>query len=247
MFLRAEFSLPRAFLPAAGVGKPKRFVWFGFTRSIYENKRQNNHLRNCNGLDDAFPDRLGRCGAREGQPVPLAAAHKGEVCEFTAQYAFKAFEISHSVNFIPTGSEHYYLMYSSDGTVEYLVRAKPSWIKKRFGASGLAVGNSQKIKGLVTSLDYDIKDEVRDLNAEMLLENIGSVSTSCYIDTRYIELGWMRIFSGIGYTVAFLFMRLATVNGMLQGNKFLKGIFAVVFLGVSVMLLYTISVGGVWF
>ncbi|MDE6731340.1 MAG: hypothetical protein K2J77_00495 [Oscillospiraceae bacterium] len=199
------------------------------------------------GLMMLFLIGSGVAAIAKGGAVPLDTAQKGEVCEFTAQYAFKAFEISHSVNLIPTGSEHYYLMYSSDGTVEYLVRAKPSWIKKRFGASGLAVGNSQKIKGLVTSLDYEIKDEVRELNAEMQSEHIGTVSASYYIDTRYKELGWMRIFSGIGYSGIFLFMRLATVNGMLHGNKFLKGVFAVVFLGISVMLLYTISVGGVWF
>lgn len=199
------------------------------------------------GLIMLFLIGSGVAALAKGAPVPLDSAKKGEVCEFTAQYAFEAFSVSHSVNLIPTGKEHYYLMYSSDGTVQYLVRAKSSWIKKRFGESGLAVGNEQKIKGLVTSLDYEIKDEVRDLNAEMMKENIGSVSANYYIDTRYKEFGWMRIFSGIGYAGAFLFMRLATASGMLQGNKFLKGVFAVVFLGISVMLLYTISVGGVWF
>lgn len=184
--------------------------------------------------------------AKSGSVSP-DRAQKGELCEFNAVYAFKAFEVENSVNLIPTGKEHYYLMSTDDGVVRYLVRAKPSWIKKHFGASGLAVGNSQKIKGLVSSFDYELKDDLRDLNAALVLENINGLNISYYIDARYKEFGWMRIFSGIGYTVAFLFMRLATVNGMLQGNKFLKGIFAVVFLGITVLLLYTISVGGVWF
>lgn len=173
------------------------------------------------------------------------SAQKGELCEFTAVYAFEAFEVSNSVNFIPTGKERYYLMYTEDGAVRYLVRAKSSWIEKHFDENGLAVGLGQKIKGLVASFDYEIKDDVRELNAALLLENIGSLSTSYYIDARYKEFGWLRIFSGIGFVVVAVFLRLAAISGIFQGNKLLKAIFGVVTLGVSILMIYTLSVGGV--
>lgn len=173
------------------------------------------------------------------------SAQNGELCEFTAVYAFEAFEVSNSVNFIPTGREHYYLMYTDDGAVRYLVRAKPSWIKKRFDENGLAVGLGQKIKGLVGSFDYEIKDDVRELNAAILLENIGSLSTSYYIDARYKEFGWLRIFSGIGVIVVGVLLRLAAISGIFQGNKLLKAIFGIISLGVSLLMIYTLSVGGV--
>lgn len=182
--------------------------------------------------------------AKSGSVSP-DSAQKGDVCEFTAVYAFKAFEVENSVNFIPTGKEHYYLMYTKDDAVRYLVRAKPSWIKKRFDENGLAVGLGQKIKGLVAPFDYEIKDDVRELNAAILLENIGSLSTNNYIDARYKEFAWLRIFSGIGFVVVVVFLRLATISGFFQGNKLLKALFGVISLGVSLLLLYTLSVGGV--
>lgn len=182
--------------------------------------------------------------AKSGSASP-DSAQKGEVCEFTAVYAFKAFEVENSVNFIPTGNEHYYLMYTEDDAVRYLVRAKRSWIKKRFDENGLAVGLGQKIKGLVVSFDYEIKDDVRELNAALLLENIGSLSTSYYIDARYKEFGWLRIFSGIGFIVVAVILRLAAISGIFRGNKLLKGLFGVVTLGVSLLMIYTLSVGGV--
>lgn len=182
--------------------------------------------------------------AKSGSVSP-DSAQKGELCEFTAVYAFEAFEVSNSVNFIPTGKERYYLMYTEDGAVRYLVRAKSSWIQKHFDENGLAVGLGQKIKGLVASFDYEIKDDVRELNAALLLETIGSLSTSYYIDARYKEFGWLRIFSGIGFVVVAVFLRLAAISGIFQGNKLLKGIFGVVTLGVSLLMIYTLSVGGV--
>lgn len=182
--------------------------------------------------------------AKSGSVSP-DSAQKGELCEFTAVYAFEAFEVSNSVNFIPTGKERYYLMYTEDGAVRYLVRAKSSWIEKHFDENGLAVGLGQKIKGLVASFDYEIKDDVRELNAALLLETIGSLSTSYYIDARYKEFGWLRIFSGIGFVVVAVFLRLAAISGIFQGNKLLKAIFGVVTLGVSILMIYTLSVGGV--
>ena len=182
--------------------------------------------------------------AKSGSASP-ERAQKGEVCEFTAMYAFEAFEVENSVNFIPTGKERYYLMYTEDGAVRYLVRAKSSWIKKRFDENGIAVGFGQKVKGLVSSYDYEIKDDVRALNAALVLENINSLSSSYYIDTRYKEFGVLRIFSGIGFIVVVVFLRLAAVSGVFRGNKFLKAVFGVVSLGVSLLMIYTLSVGGV--
>lgn len=196
------------------------------------------------GLMMLFLIGTGVAAIAKGGAVPLDSAQKGEVCEFTAVYAFKAFEVENSVNFIPTGKERYYLMYTEDDAVRYLVRAKPSWIKKRFDENGLAVGLGQKIKGLVAAFDYEIKDDVRELNEALVLENIGSLSTSYYIDARYKEFGVLRILSGIGFVVVVVFLRLAAISGIFRGNKFLKAIFGVVSLGVSLLLIYTLSVGG---
>lgn len=180
--------------------------------------------------------------------VPPFNAKKGDLCEFTAVYAVEAFTVENSVNFIPTGKEHYYIMSTKGGVVRYLVRAKPSWIKKHFGESGLAVGFGQRITGVVTSVDYEVKDDLREVKNELV--SIGALtedeafSTSYYIDARYKEFGVLRIFSGIGFVVVGVFMRFAAVSGLLRGNKFIRGVFGAVSLGVSLLLIYTLSVGG---
>lgn len=181
--------------------------------------------------------------------VSPEVAQKGEVCEFTAVYAVEAFEVSNSVNFIPTGKEHYYLMSTEDRVVRYLVRAKPSWIKKHFGESGLAVGYGQKITGIVTRVDYELKDDLREMNNELVssgaLTAAEAFSTSYFIDARYKEFGILRIFSGIGFVAFGLFARFAAVSGILKGNKFMRAVFGLVSLGVAILLIYTLSVGGV--
>lgn len=186
--------------------------------------------------------------AKKGSVSPNRAQN-GEVCEFTAVYAVKAFEVENSVNFIPTGKEHYYLMSTEDSVVRYLVRAKPSWIKKRFTASGSAVGLGQKITGVVTRVDYELKDDLREMNNELVsggaFPAAEAFSTSYFIDARYKEFGILRIFSGVGVLAFGVLMRFAAVSGILRGNKFIRAVFGVVLLGISVLLIYTLSVGGV--
>lgn len=177
----------------------------------------------------------------------LEAAQKGEVCEFTAQYASEALETSHSVNFIPVGKEHYYVVVSDDNIVKYLVRAKPSWIKKHFTADGTAIGNGQKIKGVLTRMDYDNRDEIQKMNSQLagVGESANYLSTSLYIDARYKEFGWLRIFSGIGFVAMLVLTRFATVSGLNQSKSPLKFVFGLVILGVAILMLYTLSVGGI--
>lgn len=184
--------------------------------------------------------------AKSGSASP-EAAQKGEVCEFTAQYASEALETSHSVNLIPVGKEHYYVVVSDDDIVKYLVRAKPSWIKKHFTADGTAIGNGQKIKGVLTRMDYDNKDEIQKMNAQLagLGERANYLSTSLYIDMRYKEFGWLRIFSGIGFVAMLVLTRFATVSGLNQGRSPLKFVFGLVIIGVAILMLYTLIVGGI--
>lgn len=174
-------------------------------------------------------------------------ASKGEVCEFSAIYTDEAFEVKNSVNFIPTGKEHYYLMVSEDGFVRFLVRAKPSWIKKHFADNGFAEGGGVKIKGIVVRMDYDLTKEVRDMNSKLVggtLTAEESINTSYYIDARYKEFGRLRIFSGIGVIVVGVLFYFGMMSGILQNNKFIKAVFGIVSVGIALLLIYTLSVGG---
>lgn len=188
--------------------------------------------------------------SKKGSASP-SSVQKGEVCEFTAIYTDEAFEVKNSVNFIPTGKEHYYLMVSEDGLVKYLVRAKPSWINKHFTGNGFAESSDVKIKGIVARMDYDLTKEVRDMNNELIangtLTAAESINTSYYIDARYKEFGRLRIFSGIGVIVVGVLFYFGMMSGMLQNNKFIKAIFGIVSVGIALLMIYTLSVGGFGF
>ena len=166
-------------------------------------------------------------------------AAKGDICEFKATYAVEGCVVNNSVEFIPMGKEHYYIMMDEEGLVPFLVRAKPSWIEKNFDASGFAVGGGVMVSGTVTRLDYEVTKEVREARDYGF-----DLKESQYIDTRYREFGRLRIFSGVGVIVIGVLFYFGMVSGILQ-NRFMKAVFSLVMLGVAVLMLYTIGVGGI--
>lgn len=176
-------------------------------------------------------------------------AQKGDVCEFTAIFADEAFEVKNTVNFIPTGKEHYYLMVSEDGIVRFLVRAKPSWIDKHFSESGFAESGGVKIKGRIVSMDYKLIQEAKDIN-NMLLRSEAiteeeSINVYYYIDARYKEFGGLRLLCGGGIVVICVLSFLGSRSGMLQSNNAIKIVLGVAALGISLLTIYTLTVGGI--
>ncbi len=187
---------------------------------------------------------------KNGSASPESAG-KGDVCEFSSVYAVEALEIKHSVNLIPTGKDHYYLMIASDNSVApFLVRAKPSFIEKNF-VGGIAMLGSQKIKGKVTRLNYKAASEVSSINSKLLAESLISSGEELdkyyYIDMRYKEFGGLRILCGIGFAalvaVGFIGGRSGTLGK--GGNKLLGGVFLILTLGLLVLMLYTLSMSGI--
>lgn len=176
-------------------------------------------------------------------------ARSGDVCEFTAIFADEAFEVENTVNFIPTGKEHYYLMVSEDGVVKFLVRAKPSWINKHFSDSGFAESGGVKIKGRVTSMDYKLTKEVADINNMLLRDGTltaeESLNVYYYIDARYKEFGGLRLLCGGGIVVLGVFFFLGSRSGMLQSNKAVRIVLGVAALGIALLTIYTLTVGGI--
>lgn len=170
------------------------------------------------------------------------AAERGDVCEFTALYAGEVLEMKHSVNFIPVGKEHYYLAISEDGVVRFLVRAKPSWIKKNFGGSGFAISSGVTVKGRVTRVEYEMIKEINNLNTK--LEQNETLSTNFYIDARYREFGLLRILCGVGIIGVLLLVFFGVQSGMLPNNKPAAIVVGLISVGIAVLTIYTLSVGG---
>ena len=178
--------------------------------------------------------------------VPPNSAGRGDVCEFTALYAGEVLEMKHSVNFIPTGKEHYYLAVSEDGVVRYLVRAKPSWIDKHF-SGGYAIGGVT-VKGNVVRAEYEMIKEINELNIQLMQNGVitadEKLSTNYYIDARYKEFGLLRIICGVGILVVVVLVLFGVRSGMLPNNRAIALVVGLISLGVAVLTIYTLSVGG---
>lgn len=180
--------------------------------------------------------------------VPPNYAGRGDVCEFNALYVGEVLEMKHSINFIPTGKEHYYLAVSEDGVVRFLVRAKPSWIDAHFSDKGLAENYGVSVKGRLVRAEYEMIKEINELNIRLmqngLIESDEAISTSYYIDARYKEFGLLRILCGVGISVFVVVMFLGIKSGVLPGNKAISVVVSLVLLGIAVLTIYTLSVGG---
>ena len=184
---------------------------------------------------------------KNGSASPNNAVH-GDVCEFTAVAAGEALEMKHTINFIPTGREHYYMAVSEDGIVPFLVRAKPSWIEKNFGDSGFIENGVVTIKGNVVRVEYEMIKEINELNIQLIKNGVISadeaLSTNFYIDARYKEFGLLRILCGIGITVVAVLVFFGVRSGMLPNNKAIAFAVGLVSLGVAVLTIYKLSIGG---
>lgn len=188
----------------------------------------------------------------KGSPAaPREGTAKGTLCELDADFAMKAFEISNSINFIPIGKEHYYLMTAENDEdfVPFLVRAKPSWIEKHFDIeedpdveAGFAKSGSVKIKGVVSSINSEVRKEVSETSAQLAKLGV-KVSSVLYIDARYKEFGVLRILSGAAIAVLAVLSILGTISGVLSANKFLRVLLGIVTLGVAALALFTLQVG----
>lgn len=185
--------------------------------------------------------------------VPVQSAGKGDIAEFTPAFATETLTLKHSVNLIPIGKDHYYIMMTVNSDIDadivpFLVRAKPSYIDKNF-PNGISV-NAPKIKGKITRLDHEATTEVQKLNSRLLSEDLvtsdGQLNAYYYIDLRYKEFGGFRILCGVGFAVLTALGFLGGRSGALArgGNRLLIGIFSVLTLGLAFLMLYVLSVGG---
>lgn len=182
--------------------------------------------------------------------VPLNSADKGDIAEFKPAFATKAVALKHSVNLIPIGKDHYYIVLTADAeVVPFLVRAKPSYIEKNF-PNGISAGSPKAIKGRIARMDSALRSKVNELNTSFLSDNLitadGKLNTYYYIDLRYKEFGVYRILCGLGLAGLTVFGFLGGRSGALArgGNKLLIGLFSILTLGLAILMLYVLNVGG---
>lgn len=177
----------------------------------------------------------------KSNPVPLDDAKPGDLCELSADWAELAYEMTHYAEIIPIGKDKYYIMFLGEDVLPLLVRAKPSWVEKRFGSDGYSLGGEVSIRGTFVGLDYKFVKEIDSLNAEMGGDFLNKYY---YIDIRYKEFGLLRLVAALGLIVFGAAYLLGKRGGFFEGNRLLKGIFAAAFFAFLMFSLYALGVGG---
>lgn len=169
---------------------------------------------------------------------------KGEVYEGDIVYASKEYcSLKHTINLIPAGTEHFYLMYASEMDKVILIRAPKGW-DKNFTNDAMNLV-SERARGIVRKLDYEIQRKVVS-NAESVEIQ---VETQLYLDLMGNKICNLQIFTGISLIFCSIFLvvftkkeRTADKEG--QKKKFCDGIFIAFFFVTMILLVYLLNMTG---
>lgn len=121
---------------------------------------------------------------------------KGTWTKFQAYYATEeVMTYEHSVNFIPTGKEHYFAVWSMDGAQLALLRADKSWYADNFEDGVAKNDDGVTVEGFVRKADYKVSDTLRKDVAELQM-SVGRsyrVNYDLYIDAIAVRLSIYEI------------------------------------------------------
>lgn len=122
---------------------------------------------------------------------------KGTWTKFQARYATpECVELKHTVNFIPTAREHFFLVFSADFSEMALVRADKSWFEENFTDEWVAKdADGVTVEGFVRKTEYKVKDEA-DKSVKTLVSELGRsfrIDTGLFIDLNAVKLSIYEI------------------------------------------------------
>lgn len=119
--------------------------------------------------------------------------------------------LKHSVNLIPTGTEHYYLVFNDDFTKCISVRADGKWGEQFNSRTWFPYdGSPVEINGKVKYMDYKVRQYVDDMKREMSDAGESFQISYYYIDLLSVRYGILSIIAGIGIFLAILSLALFT-------------------------------------
>lgn len=168
---------------------------------------------------------------------------KGEVYEGDIIYASReCCSLKHTINLIPVGTEHFYLMYAENMDKIILIRAPKGWDKDFANDTVNLV--SEKARGIVRKLDYEIQTNMSNANSGEI-----QVETQLYLDLMGNKICYLQIFTGISLIFCSVFLVLFTKKeGMAdkerQKKKFRDGLFIVFFSITMIFLVYLLNMAG---
>lgn len=154
-------------------------------------------------------------------------------------------ELKHTINFIPAGTEHFYLMVSEDGTSVVPIRASKKWDTLYASTDWLEV--SLQERGIVREMDYKVKSELMsDIAAAFTTEGI-KVEQSYYLDLNANKMGTLQIVAGIAILLCIVYFgffanRVKNDNGTFSVT--INGIMLVLGFVAACLIIYLLNMVG---
>lgn len=148
------------------------------------------------------------------------AVNKGDYVQTNAVYGgVKYCEFKHSVNFIPVGTEHFFLIFTEDLTQCITVRADKKW-GENFENSISREPEGTKVKGYITKLDYKVSRFMEEYLCELNEDGLACQGDiTVYIDllaTRYAVFG---IVEGLFLLVFMIIVFVMTIKKRKMAEK----------------------------
>ncbi len=129
---------------------------------------------------------------------------KGDIYEGTINcISPEVGELKHTINFIPAGTEHFYLMVSEDGTTIIPIRASKKWDTLYVGTEWLDVALQER--AIVREMDYKVKKELMsDIATAFATEGI-KMEQTYYLDLNANKMGGLQIFVGVALLLCIIY------------------------------------------
>lgn len=114
--------------------------------------------------------------------------------------------MEHTLNgLIPTGTEHYYLAFSSDKNNVICVRAPKNW-DKDFTDDYINTIHKRE-RGMIRELDHEVRGELLTVTQALTEQGI-QVESQVYLDLTVNKLCYMQLFVGISFILLCVFLAL---------------------------------------
>lgn len=186
---------------------------------------------NPHSMDEAFTN------------MTKGAVYEGEISYISPEFC----ELKHTINLVPVGTEHFYLIFSSDGKHVVPIRASQKWDEQFTGNSVQAV--SRQERGIVREMDYKVRTELSSIVTALEAEGI-QVEPSLYIDLIAYRLCIMQIIAGVSLILCAVYFTVIVKKGVKDSLKStfsnLAALFMIaLFLVTLGMLLYLLNMA--WF
>jgi len=112
-------------------------------------------------------------------------------------------ELKHTINFIPAGTEHFYLMISEDGTTMIPIRASSKWDTLYVSDNWFDV--SLQERGIVREMDYKVRSELMSDIASIFIAEGIQFEQKYYLDLNANKIGALQLFAGIALIICILY------------------------------------------